>query len=506
METFALGPVRYHSTMLFSRPFGAALRGIFPVLMAASLGGIPIVCADGLPDLGESARADFPPQLERKIGESIMNEIRLREPTYIDDDDVNDYLASIGARLVAASDDPGANLHFFAIRDRTVNAFAMFGGFVGINSGTVLTAQSESELAGVMAHEISHVTQHHLARQIAKEKQNSIATMIAMGVAILAARSNGDLAGAAVASAQAGAVQAQLAYSRDFEREADRVGYQMLEKAGFEVAGMAAFFERLQKAGRVYENNAPVYMRSHPVTVERISDMQNRAQKVPYRQLLDSLEFLLVRAKLTAQDGPASERAAEFARVLRERKFVAEAATRYGLVYALLRAKDSAGAEREMEALKRLKLVSPLLSRLAAEVRDAVGDSSAALKLYADAVKQFPQSRSLAYAYAEALYAGRRYEEAQRFLDLQQQTHSQDFRLYGLQAKIFSAQGKRLQQQRAQAEFYFLQGRLKQAVEQLQFAQQSTDGNFFEHSAVDARLRELRKQVIEEEKEKQKQR
>ena len=257
------------------------------LLLAAAFafGAAPFVLADDLPDLGESARADLSPQLERRIGESIMNDIRLREPSYVDDAEINDYLSRLGNRLVSASANPGGDFHFFAIRDNTVNAFAMFGGFIGVNTGTLLTAQSESELAGVVAHEISHVTQSHLARQISNQKQNSIASMITMAVGILAARSNSQVAGAAIASAQAGTIQSQLAYSRDFEREADRVGYQTMEKSGFDVRGMGAFFERLQKAGRLYESNAPVYMRSHPMTVERISDMQNRAQGAPYRQV-----------------------------------------------------------------------------------------------------------------------------------------------------------------------------------------------------------------------------
>jgi len=495
--------------MKFSRSLSIALsplskiaRAALPLAVALALGSAPFALADDLPDLGESARADLSPQLERKIGENIMNDIRLHEPSYIDDQDVSDYLNGLGSRLVAASPNPGGDFHFFAIRDGTVNAFAMFGGFIGVNTGTLLTAQSESELAGVMAHEISHVTQNHLARQIAKEKQNSIASMITMAIGILAARSNSQVAGAAVASAQAGSIQSQLAYSRDFEREADRVGYQTLEKSGFDVHGMGDFFERLQKAGRVYENNAPVYLRSHPMTVERISDMQNRAQSAPYRQVVNSLDFHLVRAKLRAQMGTAREAVAEFTALVHEKKYTSEAAARYGLSYALLRAKDVAGAQREMDALKALKSASAMIPGLAAEIRIAAGDPSAAQTIYRDALQRYSQSRSLVYGYAEALYAGRQYDQALRFVESQLQLYSTDFKLYGLQAKTYAAAGKRLQQHRAQAEFYVLQGQLGEAVEQLQYAQRSGDGNFYEQSVVDARLRELRKQQLEEAKQK----
>jgi beta-barrel assembly-enhancing protease len=495
--------------MIFTESLSATLRflskivrAILPVAVVVAFGCVPFALADELPDLGESARADLSPQLERKIGESIMNDIRLHEPTYVDDQEINDYLNRLGNRLVAASANPGGEFHFFAIRDNTVNAFAMFGGFIGVNTGTLLTAQSESELAGVMAHEISHVTQNHLARQIAKEKQNSIASMITMAIGILAARSNSQVAGAAVASAQAGSVQSQLAYSRDFEREADRVGYQTLEKAGFDVRAMGDFFERLQKAGRVYENNAPVYMRSHPMTVERISDMQNRAQEAPYRQVVNSLDFYLVRAKLRAQMGTAREAVTEFSTLLHEKKYASEAAARYGLSYALLRAKDVPGAQREMDALKTLKPSSAMVPGLTAEIRIAAGDMSAALAIYRDALQRYSQSKSLVYGYAEALYAGRQYDKALRFLESQLQLYNADFRLYGLQAKTYEAVGKHLQQHRAQAEFYALQGQLGEAVEQLQYAQRAGDGNFYEQSVVDSRLRELRKQQVEEAKQK----
>jgi predicted Zn-dependent protease len=477
-------------------------RCLLSLSALAAFASASCALADDLPDLGEAARADLSPQLERRVGESIMNDIRLHEPSYVDDEEINDYLRQFGGRLVAASATPGGDFHFFAIRDNTVNAFAMFGGFIGVNTGTLLAAQSESELAGVMAHEISHVTQSHLARQMAKEKQNSITSMIAMAVGILAARSNSQVAGAAIASAQAGSIQSQLAYSRDFEREADRVGYQTLEKSGFDVHGMGDFFERLQKAGRVYENNAPIYLRSHPMTLERISDMQNRAHEAPYRQVPNSLDFLLVRSKLRVQTGTARESVAEVEILLHEKKYASEMATRYGLSYARLRAKDLVGAQREMEALKSLQPASALISGLAAEIKVAAGDLPTAQAIYREAMSRYPQARALIYGYAEALYRGRQYDQALLFLDTQLQLAASDFKLYGLQAKTYAALGQRVQQHRTQAEFYVLQGQLKPAIEQLQFAQKASDGNFYQQSAVDARLRELRKQQLDEAKQK----
>jgi len=216
----------------------------------------------------------------------------------------------------------------------------------------------------------------------------------------------------------------------------------------------------------------------------------------------DSLDFHLVRAKLRAQMGTPREAVNEFGKQLRDKKHVSEAATRYGLVYSLLKSKEVAAAQRELEALIALKLSSPMIAGLAAEIRMAANDLAGALAIYRDALQRYPQSRALVYGYAEALLAAGQYEQGQRFLDSQLQVYSSDYKLYGLQARTFSAAGRRLQQHRAQAEFYLLQGQLGPAVEQLQFAQKAADGTFFEQSAVDARLRELRKLQLEEAKEK----
>jgi predicted Zn-dependent protease len=230
--------------------------------------------------------------------------------------------------------------------------------------------------------------------------------------------------------------------------------------------------------------------------------MQNRVDSVAYRQVPDSLDFQLVRAKLRAQMTTPREAASEFAQQLKERKFASETAAHYGLAYSLLRAGDVPGAQRQIDVLVAGKASSPMIAGLAAETKIAAGEPAAALAVFQQALQRFPQSKALVYGYAEALLVSREYDQGLRFLDAQLQLSSTDYKLFGLQAKTFAATGKRLQQHRAQAEFYFLQGQLGAAVEQLQFAQQSGDGNFFEQSAVDARLRELRKLQAEEAKQK----
>lgn len=463
---------------------------------------LPPVAADELPELGDVSGNDLSLGTEKKIGQQIMHEIRWREPSYLDDADVEAYLNQLGNRLAAVSNDPGFGFYFFPINDPNINAFAMPGGYIGVHTGLIVSAQTESELAGVLGHEISHVTQRHIARQVFQSKQIGMASMVAMGLALLAARSSGQMAGAAIATTQAGAISARLAFSRDFEREADRQGFDVLYKAGFDVRGMGVFFERLQKAVRLYENNATAYLRTHPLTGERLSDMQNREQAVPYRQVADSVDFQLVRAKVRAMQGTPGEAVKDLDKLLRERKFASEAAIRYGLAFARYRNRDWVGSEREIDTIRRLKVSAPMLEHLRAELRISQGDVAGGLRIYSDAMVRFPLNQGLLYGYGVALTVAHRYDEALRFAEAQLGNTPDDVRLHKMRAESYAGLGRQAMQHRALAEVFALQGQTAGAVEQLLQAEKAGDANFFEMSSIDARLRELKQRQIEELKEK----
>ena len=449
-----------------------------------------IALADELPDLGDVSQSALSPVQERKLGEGIMAQIR-SNPAYLDDPEITDYLNSLGYRLVANSPDPGGPFEFFAIADSGINAFALPGGFVGVHSGLLLMTQSESELASVLSHEIAHVTQRHIARLIAAQQRAGLASMAALAVAILAARSNAQVSAAAIAAAQAGTIQSQLNFTREHEREADRIGLQIMEKSGFDVHAMPVFFERLQKATRVYENGAPSYLRTHPLTFERIADIQSRIEGAPFRQIPDSLEFQLVRARLSAQDGNGRDAVANFDRMLEERKFGIEAAARYGLVVALLRVGDKVRARKEMALLLGLKAKSPMIDALAAQTLISGGEVEKGLATYRDSLRANPSRTALIYGYADALIAARKAADAIQFLTGRADGRPADPQLYEFQARAYAVMGKRLLQHRALAEVYALRGNLPSAIEQLQIAQKAGDGDFYQKSSVEARLREL---------------
>ena len=304
---------------------------------------------------------------------------------------------------------------------------------------------------------------------------------------------------------QGGAISSQLAYSRDFEREADRVGFQTLTAAGFDARGMGEFFEKMQRYTRLQDSGAvPGYLRSHPVTTERISDAQARAQGMPYRQRADSLEYHLVRAKLRAEAGDARDALRIFTDAVNDRRFANEPGARYGLAIAYLRVKEPKRAEAEIARLRADKVASPMVETLAARARLEQGDAAGALAVLKAAMQRYPYRRSVLYAMLATLQEAGRYDEVLATIAEPLRLYPRDPKLQEALAKAYAGQGKRLLQHQALAEFYFLQGSLPAAIEQLQFAQSSGDGNFYEQSAVDARLKELRAEHAQEVKENKK--
>jgi predicted Zn-dependent protease len=453
----------------------------------------PSALAEGLPDLGDASQATFTTLDERKLGEEVMREVRA-DRTYYDDAEATDYINALGNRLVSRGTDSRQELEFFLMRERSINAFALPGGYVGVHTGLLLAAQSESELASVVAHEIAHVTQRHIARIIAQQKQSTIMSVAALALAILAARSNPEVASAAIGFGTAAGVQNLLNFTRDHEREADRVGLQILEGAGYDAHAMAVFFERMQRATRIYEiGSAPSYLRTHPMTYERIADVQNRLERLPYRQVKDSADFQFVRAKLRAELDPPGDARAFFEESLSDKRYLSEAASRYGLAASLVRLKDYARARKEFDALKRVAGPHPMVESLGCRIRNAAGETESALNCYRDALRAFPQHRALTYDYADLLIQARRPDTALEVIGKRMQFFSEDPRLYLLQGRAYALQGKRLAQHRATGEAYAKMGNVRAAIEQMQIALRSGDGDFYQLSSIEARLRDLRR-------------
>lgn len=454
----------------------------------------PYALSDGLPNLGDISQAVLTPVQERQIGQQSMMQIRAGKQ-FLDDAEINDYLNQLGLRLVENSTEPSLGFEFFTLNDYSVNAFAMPGGFIGVNSGLLLTAQSESELASVLSHEIAHVTQHHLARMIAGQQADSLASMAAIAIAILAARRNPEASQAVMIGTQAQGIQRMLNFTRTHEQEADRIGLDILLKSDFNTHAMPEFLGKLQRATRLFENNTPGYLRTHPITSDRIADIENRVANQPYRLIPDSLNFQLVRTKLIGAQKTATDAIAYFSDALGAQKHGNPVAQRYGLVSALLRNNETERAAQELEILRnQAGRANPMIETLAGQVKRAEKNNGDALAFYRSAAQNFPQHRALIYDYVDLLLQSNQAEAATKLLAEQITRHPSDTRLYDLQARSYAMQGKRFEQHRAQAYSYTWQGNLYAAIEQLELAKQA-GGDFYQLSTIESDLRELREMV-----------
>lgn len=450
----------------------------------------PSAYASELPDLGESSRSYLTDAQEQTLARSIMQEI-YADPHYLDDPVIEAYLNDLGYRLVSHSPGNQRIFDFFVLQDPTVNAFALPGAHIGVHTGLILTAENESELAAVLAHEISHVNQNHLYRMIANQDKSFWPTMAALAVAILASRSNPSAGAGAIAGTQALNMQNQLSYSRDFEREADRMGLDVMQNAGFDPRAMASFFERLQRANRLYESNAPAYLRDHPLTSERIADIESRVENLPYKQYPDSSDFLLIKARIESMEGTPQDSVAKFQSQIREKAYGSEAAAQYGLALSYLRANRPNESEQAAQRAARLS-PTPAASLLLAQIAVKSGKQELALSRYRNGLSSYPNYHPLLYGYAETLLDNNKPQEALNLLKPKMAFRRDDIRLWRLLGRSYAMLGKQLASHRATAEALALAGDFRSAIEQLNLGLKAGDGDFYDLSSTEARRDEWR--------------
>lgn len=462
-------------------------------LLSLSLALAPLAHAStlNLPELGDASATVMSPGQERKLGEDFMRRAR-RSLAFVDDPEINVYVQNLGQRLVARSDNPNLGFRFFLVSDPSINAFAVPGGFIGIHTGLVLAAQSEAEVASVLAHEIAHITQRHIPRMLAEE-QRTMPAMAALLAAVLLAGRGGE---AAIALAGATAAQKGINFTRAAEEEADRIGIRLLADAGFDPRAMPAFFERMQKMNRLNETNLPEFLATHPVTTARIADSRGRADDYPYRQVPDSLDFHLVRAKLrAAAPGDPADLARGFANNIGEGKSANLEAERYGYTLALLRARQYDAARAAARALVEHSPGNTFYRMAQAEVEIASGRTDSGVQLYANAYRRFPSYYPLAISYARALLRARHARQAEPVIRAALQQRPDDPALYELLSQAAGASGKIPESHQARAEYYYLSGNPNAAIEQLRLASRNAGDNFYLQSSLEARIQAIKEEV-----------
>ncbi len=457
-----------------------------------------------LPELGDISQTVLSPLDETRIANQIMQQV-YNSDEVVQDPEITDYLQKLGNQLASSGPDKSQKFNFFVVKDASINAFAMPGGVIGVHTGLILSSNNESELASVLGHEIGHVTQHHLARMLASQKYDTFKNIAGIALALLVARSNPQLATGAMTASSAFGIQNQLDYTREHEREADRVGLQILSNAGFDVRAMPAFFTTLQRGNRFSEGGAPSFLRTHPLTSERISDVANRVEQMPYKQVADSVDFQYVRAKLRASahfvDRNATQSTTDlFIKNIQEKRFVNEAAEHYGLAVAYLNKRAFAQAENEINWLKKNAPAHTMIENLSAQFLVAKNNPTLAAQQYSAALKKFPESRALIYGYAEHFLAIKQFDSLLKLLSEKQFLFPDDAYFYDLKARAFAMQNKQLLSHQAQGEAYFRKYDLKRATEQMDLAVKAKDGDFYQQSIVEARLKELQRLLLDEKK------
>lgn len=510
---------------------------LLPLVAALTL-SIASVCASAqqsrLPDIGSSAGELLGPAQQAEYGNILLTQLRAYGYV-LDDPLVDSWLQSVGSRLASSSDEPDQPFTFFMLRDRQFNAFATLGGYIGTNAGLVLAAESEDEVASVLAHEVAHVTQEHVLRGAERAQKDSIPILLAMLGAIAVAQSAGgnssdDGALAAVAIGQGLAAQRQIDYTRSNEAEADRLGLRTLSRSGYDPTAMARMFLRMQTVSRVNQGGArertPDYLRTHPVTTTRVSEAKERAEGMtrakpefgtgagrtsehpllPTGLELPASSF----ADVGGQFGWARERIrvlsantpGEAVREYRQssRSTALGDAQRYGLAIALLRANDAGEAIAVFKPLLAKHPDDPWIVLGMAEAEAHAGRAAAADARFEALLARMPEHRAALLTYSQTLAerntpeAGRRAQELLRPLLARSKDDPVFQRTY---ARISEIAGDPIRAGEAHAEAEYLYGRPERALLQLNTLLKRNDLDYYSRARIEARITAITPRVLE---------
>ncbi len=498
-----------------------------------------------LPDLGSSANALISPQEAQDYGASMLRQMRALDMV-LDDPLLDQYINDLGYRLVASSSKPKDHFAFFIVKDPQINAFAAPGGYIAINSGLLTITRSESELAGVIAHEIGHITQNHLQRAFEDSKKDAplMALVLLGAIAAGASGHSGDAPMAVLAGGQGLLAQKSINFTRKDEVEADRVGIQTLANANFDPDAMAGFFERMQDAmsAGAGGQDVPALLQTHPVTVARISDAKARADalkaaqklrpsgltlqpeqwakstapipfvKDPTRLIMQPVAgsgsglviYELMRERARVLGGSAPKLVTYYASNLERDRSFDTPANHYGYALALARSGRGAQAVNELLPLLRIYPDQPVLKLALADARTLAGERPAALAIYQQLNTQSPRNRAVALAYATALTEQGSKDEAAAAANLLRPLldNAQEPEIYSAYARASSKAGDSVRADEAFADASYYSGRPFDAMEQLKRMLKRTDLDYYARVRIQARIAELTPLVLELQKRK----
>lgn len=424
-----------------------------------------------LPLLGDSISGVVSPEKEHQLGRAWLRMLQAKAPL-VNDPLLRNYFENLTYKLAYNSELERPDLELVIIDSPVINAFAVPGGIIGINSGLFLNATSEDELAGVIAHELAHLSQRHFARTVEEAKRSQLTNSLALLASIiLIASTDGDAGLATLASTQAASIQSQLRFSRRNEQEADRVGMRTLVESGMDPEAISRFFERLQKASEFLGQKPPEYLLTHPVTESRIADARSRSSRYPSKNHLDNLEFHLMKARAQVHhvsDLKTLTKLLEHASP--EGNTYSLIAKQYALVLAYIELKEFSEARKIITQL--LKQDPDRITYIAtyADIEIKSGDTAKALARLKAALDKNPGNLPLTLYYSNALIKAGAFDTAIKILRDLSLSRPQDLQVWQYLEQAYGGAGKIIGVHQARAEYLFLSNQTEKAVEQMQYA------------------------------------
>jgi len=447
---------------------------------------------DDLPMLGDASSGIVSREMEARIGEDFMRQIRSQLPTH-GDPLLNYWMEQLLFDLAVASDLQNPTLHLVMVDSGQINAFAAPGGIVGINLGNFDAGQTVHEFAAIVAHELAHLSQRHFARGVEAQQKMTLPYVAAMiASAAIMATIGADAGMAAMASSQAAIQDSMLRYSRAREREADRVGIETMHQAGMDPWAMAGMFERMTRAAR-YSRRPPEFLLTHPVTESRIADAKDQANQYPRQTIADSLDYQLMRARAQlhlADSG--SDMVTTFRIQLEEGRTGFPDAARYGLALAHLRQGQPDEAADTLAPLLEAEPHRIAYALADVDIALARGQTDMAIASLERKLLLNPGNLPLTMAYAQALNRAQRHLEAQSVLERLALRRPTDAHVWYELAETAGLAGDIIAVHRARAEYFQLHGNLQHALQHLQYALQLVTDNYPLTARLNQRVQDIR--------------
>ncbi|MEC9061730.1 MAG: M48 family metalloprotease, partial [Pseudomonadota bacterium] len=442
---------------------------------------------NALPEIGVVASDAISLDKEMIVGDAVMRQMRGQSPV-ISDPVLDEYLQDVGNRLVVHADNAKFPFEFFWVNNDAINAFAFFGGHIGVHTGLMRRAENESELASVLAHEISHVTQRHIARRMQAQQRSSPLALASLIGGVLIAMANPEAGIAAMQAGTAASAQLQIDYTRSNEQEADRIGIAMLARAGFDPSAAASFFSTMAEEYRMV-SRPPARLLTHPLTETRIADARNRAGDYPRRYLPINKQFELAKARIKARYSFKADYAVEYfeAAVVQDVQRSKEASL-YGLALAYMRAEKIEKAKDIMDELIAKDRGNLFYLDAMTDIYISQGEPLKAVEMLRPHVTHNPRNQVLALNQANAYISANKYEEAVSLLK-DFLLVKKDYQLaHQLMSEAYQKSKRFSQMHQSKAEVYALYGAYNRAVDELQYAYNFAGDDHLEKQRIRARI------------------